>query len=253
MCRVKQSMIPQQALSIPATQLHSAAPQFHKAMPQFHNATALPFQTLGEEIANSILHGLGALLATAGLALLCVRGIGELGGTQTGALALVSYAVFTATMITMFMASTLYHAIQEKTVKRIFRIFDHCAIYLLIAGTYTPFSLLGFRGALGWVYFGIEWGLAITGIILYASNVRFIKKIEVIVYILMGWACAFGLFRLFRALPFMSSLFLILGGVAYTLGVFWYKKHDRRKAHVVWHAFVLAGAILHWFSIWFMS
>jgi len=215
--------------------------------------TPLPFQTPGEEIANSILHGLGVLLAIAGLALLCVRGNGGLGGTLASPLAITSYIIFTVSMITLFMASTLYHAIQAEGPKRVFQIFDHCAIYFLIAGTYTPYSLLGFGGALGWVYFSIEWGLAITGTVLYAANVRLIKKIELIVYILMGWACAFGVFRLVRSIPPISSLFLLFGGVAYTLGTLWYRKYNRRKTHVVWHAFVLAGAVLHWISIWFMS
>jgi hemolysin III len=213
----------------------------------------LPFQTPGEEIANSILHGIGVLLAVAGLALLCARGSGKLGGTEGGALALVSYVIFTSAMITMFLASTLYHAIQAERAKRVFRVIDHSAIYLLIAGTYTPYSLLGFRGALGWVYFGIEWALAAIGISLYAANVKFIKKVELAVYILMGWACAFGLFRLIRSIPRTSALFLLLGGIAYTLGTIWYSRTNRRWAHVVWHAFVLSGAILHWWSIWFMS
>lgn len=215
--------------------------------------TPLPFQTPGEEIANSVLHGLGVLLAAAGLALLCVRGSGGLGGTPGGPLAIVSYVIFTVSMITMFLASTLYHAIQAEGAKRVFRIIDHSAIYILIAGTYTPYSLLGFRGALGWVYFGIEWGLAIIGISLFAANVRFIKKVELIVYILMGWACAFGFFRLVKSIPFLSSVFLFAGGIAYTLGTIWYRRQNRRLTHVTWHAFVLAGAVLHWFSIWFLS
>ena len=209
----------------------------------------LPFQTPGEEIANSVLHGIGVLLAAAGLTLLCIRGSGGLGGTQTGPLAITSYIIFTSSMITLFLASTLYHAIQAEKAKRIFRIFDHCAIYILIAGTYTPFSLLGFRGAMGWVYFGIEWGLSAIGISLYAANVKFIKKVELIVYILMGWACLFGISHLIRSIPVLSSVFLIAGGIAYTLGTLWYRKHNRRKTHVTWHAFVLAGAILHWFSV----
>ncbi|MDR2477665.1 MAG: hemolysin III family protein [Treponema sp.] len=213
----------------------------------------LPFQTPGEEIANSVMHGLGALLAAAGLALLCVRGTGGLGGSGGGALALVSYVIFTAAMFIMFLASTLYHAIQAEGAKRVFRVIDHAAIYLLIAGTYTPYSLLGFRGALGWVYFGIEWGLAAIGISLYAANVKFIKKIELAVYILMGWACAFGLVRLIRSIPPLSGLFLLAGGIAYTLGTIWYSQSNRRGTHVVWHAFVLAGAVLHWWSIWFLS
>ena len=214
-------------------------------------AAPLPFQTTGEEIANSILHGLGALLAAAGLALLCVKG--SMGASPSGPLAIVSYVIFASSMIAMFLASTLYHAIQVKGAKRIFRIIDHSAIYILIAGTYTPYSLLGFRGALGWVYFGIEWGLAITGACLFAANVRFIKKVEVAVYILMGWACVFGFVRLIRSIPLISSVFLFSGGIAYTLGTFWYRRKNRRKTHVAWHAFVLAGAALHWFSIWFLG
>jgi hemolysin III len=213
----------------------------------------LPFQTPGEEIANSILHGLGALLAVAGLVLLCLRSGGFLGGAGGGGLAITSYVIFTASMITMFLASTLYHAIQAEGAKRVFRVIDHCAIYVLIAGTYTPYSLLGFRGALGWVYFGIEWGLAAVGVSLYASNVKFIKKIELVVYILMGWACVLGMYRLVRSIPLLSILFLFAGGLAYTLGTLWYSRGNRRGSHVVWHAFVLAGAVLHWWSIWFLS
>jgi hemolysin III len=213
----------------------------------------LPFQTPGEEIANSVLHGLGVLLAVAGLTLLALRANGHLGGRGGGALALGSYVIFTAAMAAMFLASTLYHAIQAEGVKRLFRIIDHSAIYLLIAGTYTPFSLLGFRGVLGWVYFGIEWGLAAAGIILYASNVKFIKKIELAVYILMGWAVLAGIFRLSRSIPRISMIFLVIGGIAYTLGTIWYSKPARRGAHVVWHVFVLTGAVLHWWAVWFLS
>jgi hemolysin III len=213
----------------------------------------LPFQTPGEEIANSIIHGLGALLAAGGLILLTIRATGRLGGRDGGALAITSSLVFTAAMISMFLASTLYHAIQAEGAKRIFRIIDHSAIYLLIAGTYTPFSLLGFQGALGWVYFGIEWALAAAGISLYAANVKFIKKTELAIYILMGWAVVAGAFRLYHAIPRISAVFLAAGGLAYTLGTFWYCKPVRRGAHVVWHIFVLAGAVLHWWAVWFLN
>jgi hemolysin III len=213
----------------------------------------LPFQTPGEEIANSILHGWGVLLATAGLVLLIFRAQGFLGGRGGGPLAITSYVIFTASMITMFLASTLYHAIQQEGAKRVLRILDHSAIYFLIAGTYTPFSLVGFRGALGWVYFGFEWALAATGISLYAANIKFIKKIELVVYLLMGWAIAVGIFLLVRRIPLASSIFLGVGGIAYTLGTIWYSKPIHRGAHVVWHVFVLAGAVCHWWAIWFMS
>jgi hemolysin III len=213
----------------------------------------LPFQTPGEEAANSVLHGLGFLLAAAGLVLLTLRAKGSLGGRGGGSLELASYVIFTAAMMVMFLASTLYHAIQAEGAKRVFRVIDHAAIYLLIAGTYTPFSLLGFRGALGWVYFGIEWALAAAGISLYAANVKFIKKIELAVYILMGWAVIAGIGPLFRSIPRLSAVFLTAGGAAYTLGTIWYSKPNRRGTHVIWHVFVLAGAVLHWWAVWFLS
>ncbi|MDR1099596.1 MAG: hemolysin III family protein [Treponema sp.] len=213
----------------------------------------LPFQTPGEEIANSIIHGLGVVLAVGGLALLTLRANGHLGGRNGGALAIVSSLIFTATMISMFLASTLYHAIQAEGAKRVFRVIDHSAIYLLIAGTYTPFSLLGFRGTLGWVYFGIEWALAAAGISLYAANVKFIKKMELAIYILMGWALIAGASRLYHAIPRTSAVFLVAGGLAYTLGTFWYCRPTRRGAHVVWHIFVFAGAVLHWWAVWFLN
>ncbi|MCL2479641.1 MAG: hemolysin III family protein, partial [Treponema sp.] len=117
----------------------------------------LPFQTPGEEIANSILHGLGVFLAVAGLTLLVLRTKGFLGGTVSTDPVIACYTVFSAALVSMFLASTLYHAIQHEGAKRVFRILDHSAVYILIAGTYTPFSLLGLGGAWGWTYFGIEW------------------------------------------------------------------------------------------------
>jgi hemolysin III len=207
-------------------------------------------QSRREEIANAILHGLGAVLAVAGLILLTLRARGELGGKGGGALELASLTVFAASMILMFLVSTLYHAIQHKKAKRVFRILDHAAIYLLIAGTYTPFSLLCLRGALGWTYFGFEWALAAAGITLYAMGLKFMKKIELALYILMGWAVIAGCYKLYHTLPRQSFIFLMAGGAAYTLGTFWYSRHKVRNAHVIWHFFVLAGAAFHWFSAW---
>jgi hemolysin III len=213
----------------------------------------LPFQTTGEEIANAILHGLGALVASAGLVLLVLRAGGNLGGAGGGARAVAAYVIFAAAMIIMFLASTLYHAVQHKETKRVLRILDHSAIYLLIAGTYTPFCLIGLRGAWGWAFLSLEWVLAAAGIVFYATNRAFIKKIEVAVYIAMGWAIVVGWFPLRRALSPVCLAFLAAGGAAYTLGTFWYRKRLQRGAHVTWHAFVLVGAVCHWCSIWFMS
>lgn len=215
--------------------------------------TPLPFQTPGEEIANSILHGLGLILAVGGLVLLVLRANGHLGGAGGGGRAVTSYVIFTAAMISMFLASTLYHAIQHEGAKRVFRILDHSAIYLLIAGTYTPFCLISFRGPWGWTLFGIEWALAITGIVLYAVNYKPLKKAEIAVYLLMGWALVVSGPTLFRSLPRISLILLAAGGAAYTLGTLWYRKPYRRGTHVTWHVFVLAGAVCHWWAIWFMS
>ncbi|MDR3343060.1 MAG: hemolysin III family protein [Treponema sp.] len=213
----------------------------------------LPFQTPGEEIANSILHGVGSLLAFTGLVFLVLRAKGSLGGWGGGALGITACVIFTATLISMFLASTLYHAIQHEGAKRIFRILDHSAIYLLIAGTYTPFCLLALKGAMGWIFFGIEWALAVTGITLYAVNCTLLKKAELGVYILMGWAIVAGWFRLVSTVPVASLVLLASGGVAYTLGTIWYGKPNRRGTHVIWHVFVLIGAVCHWWSIWLMS
>jgi hemolysin III len=220
----------------------------------------LPFQTPGEEIANAVIHGTGAILAIAGLVLLVLRAAGRGGGAAGGILGagvgaplrISASAVFAASMIIMFLASTLYHALRHDGAKRVFRILDHGAIYLLIAGTYTPLSLLCLGGTLGWVYFGFQWALAITGICLYATGFKFIKKVELFIYILMGWSIVAGISRLLQAISGGALLFLGAGGLAYTLGTVWYSRHCRRLSHVIWHVFVLAGAILHWCSVWLL-
>ncbi|GHU81248.1 hemolysin III [Spirochaetia bacterium] len=235
------------------------------------NTLAFPYQTLGEEIANAILHGLGVLLGTAGLVLLVLRGQGLLGGIGGGGRAITIYVIFAAAMIGMFLASTLYHAMQHPGAKRILRILDHQAIYLFIAGTYTPLCLLGLRGSLGRTLFAFEWALAITGIVLYGINFKALKKVELAVYLLMGWAVVAGCIPLVRALSLPSLIFFAAGGIFYTLGTLWYaagrrrlarfnsgnrlpgQKKSDRGAHVTWHVFVLAGALCHWWSIWFMS
>jgi hemolysin III len=216
-------------------------------------AKPLPFQTPGEEIANGILHGLGALLASAGLVLLVLRAKGYLGGTGGGALAVASYTIFMVTMIAMFLASTLYHSIRHEGAKRVLRICDHSAIYLLIAGTYTPFCLLALQGPVGWICFSVEWALAISGITLHAVNCRVLKKLERAAYIGMGWAVVIVGPRLAKAIPLSSLMLLVGGGLTYTLGVIWYSRPAQRGAHVIWHVFVLLGALAHWWSIWLMS
>ncbi|MDR0377247.1 MAG: hemolysin III family protein [Spirochaetaceae bacterium] len=211
----------------------------------------LPFQTPGEEIANSLLHGIGALLSLTGLTVLVIKS--RQGGYGESFLTFAAYVVFAAAMATMFLASSLYHGIQHEGAKRVFRVLDHTAIYLLIAGTYTPFCLLGLKGALGLAFLIFEWTLAAAGITLYAANWKIIKKAELVIHILMGWAIMAGWIPLSRALPRVSLILLAAGGVCYTLGTFWYAKPYRRGAHSTWHVFVLGGAACHWWSVWFIA
>ena len=207
----------------------------------------LPFQTPGEEIANSILHGLGILLAVTGLVFL----LSKPGGYTD--VAIMCYVIFSVTLILMFLASTLYHAIQPEGAKRVFQVIDHSAVYLLIAGTYTPISLLGLGGALGWVYFGFQWVLAITGIVLYSVKRTAMRRVEIVVYILMGWAIILALHPLWQRIPRISFILLLAGGGFYTLGTFWYRRRHRRFSHVIWHIHVVGGAFCHWLSLWFLS
>jgi hemolysin III len=207
----------------------------------------------GEEIANSVLHGIGTLAAAAGLVILALRGRGLLGELWESPLGNAAALVFAGGMTMMFLVSTLYHAIRPRHVKQILRVLDHSAIYLFIAGTYTPFCLCGLKGAWGWTLFFAEWALALAGTTLYALGSKALKKIEVAVYILMGWAIVAGWIPLVRSIPAASVVLLIAGGLAYTLGVIWYRKKTMRGTHAIWHAFVLVGALCHWFSVWLLK
>ncbi|MCL1817302.1 MAG: hemolysin III family protein [Spirochaetaceae bacterium] len=211
-----------------------------------------PSYAPAEEIANSLIHGLGTLAAITGLVLLALRSRGALGGQAADAAGRATAILFAGTMILMFLASTLYHAIQHERVKRVLRAFDHAAIYILIAGTYTPFCLIALRGAWGWTLFGLEWGMAAAGIIIHALRIKALRKFEIAAYILMGWAIVAGWFRLVRSVSSLTLVFLVAGGLLYTLGVFWYRKKNVPGTHAVWHLFVLAAAACHWVSVWVM-
>ncbi|MDR2589211.1 MAG: hemolysin III family protein, partial [Spirochaetales bacterium] len=212
--------------------------------------TTLLGYSSAEEVANSVIHGVGALAAAAGLVLLTLRSRGFLGGRQADAAGTASCVLFAGTMLVMFLTSTFYHASRREEVKKVLRLLDHSAIYLLIAGTYTPFCLMALRGAWGWGLFAFEWGMALLGIILGSLQSAFLKKIEIAAYILMGWAMVAGWFPLSRSAPFASLVLLAVGGVLYTLGIFWYRKKNVRGTHAVWHLFVLAGAAFHWTAVW---
>lgn len=201
------------------------------------------FYTLGEEIFNSVSHGVGALLGIAALVLSIV-----FAALYGDAMAVVSASIYGASMVIMYCMSTLYHALQHKTAKKVFRIFDHCSIFLLIAGTYTPYTLVTLRGAIGWVLFGIVWASAILGIVFNSINMEKFKKITMASYILTGWVIIFAFKPLLNNMKMGGVILLLAGGVFYTLGVIFYKVKIP-YAHPVWHLFVLAGSIFHFFSI----
>lgn len=200
--------------------------------------------TLGEEIFNSITHGIGTLLSIAGLVILVVFAISK--GTVWH---IVSFTIFGSTMVLLYLSSTLYHSFTREKVKNIFARLDHAAIFLLIAGTYTPFVLTVLRGPLGWTIFGIIWGVAITGAVIRSIYLARFKKFMVFLYLFMGWMFVVAIVPLVRSLSVISIIFLFLGGIFYSLGVIFYSLKKIKYAHGIWHLFVLAGSIMHFFSV----
>jgi hemolysin III len=193
---------------------------------------------------NSITHLVGAVLALAGAVVLI-----SLAALEGRPERILSYSVYGLTLFLLYLFSTLYHSLPGRA-KRVFRVLDHQAIYLLIAGTYTPFIIIAMDGAVGWWMFGAIWGLAAVGILLDAPPRRGIRVVPVIIYLLMGWMCLFALDPIIAALPAAGFNWLVAGGIAYTVGiVFYVLDHWLPWSHGVWHLFVLAGSISHYFSI----
>ena len=211
--------------------------------------------TKGEEIANSITHGIGALMSIAALVILIVAS-----AKYGDAWYIVSFTIFGVSLIILYLFSTLYHSIQSPKAKKVLRVFDHSSIFILIAGTYTPYTLTVLRGPLGWTIFGIEWGLAIVGIVFKAiilgkhSELEDGKlgKISTIIYIIMGWFVAISFKKLYIVMPRKSFTMLIAGGIIYTVGAFFYSKDNIPYSHPIWHLFVLGGSICHFFSVLFL-
>ena len=202
-------------------------------------------QKLGEEIFNAISHGLGVLLAIAGLVLLVVRAARY--GT---AINVVSVALFGSTMILLYLCSCLYHALADNKGKRVFQVLDHCTIFLLILGTYIPICLVNIGGALGWTLFGINAACAVVGIVLTAVDMKRWKKLSMVLYVVMGWMCLIALPAIYRSLTTMGFVFLVLGGVCYTVGILFYRQKEKLYRHGVWHVFVLAGTIFQFFTVY---
>lgn len=200
--------------------------------------------SLGEEIANSITHGIGIVLAIAALGVLAT--FASLYGNVWH---IVSVCVYGTTMILLYTASTLYHSIQHPRAKNILQTLDHSAIFLLIAGTYTPFTLVSLRGPWGWSLFGVIWGLAVMGMLFQLSNLKHWRTASIVLYICMGWAVIVAIKPLIANVASGGIVLLVLGGVAYTSGVLFYKQKQLKYHHAVWHLFVLAGSILHFLAI----
>ncbi len=205
----------------------------------------IPNYSLGEEITNAILHGIGALLAIAAL-VLCV----VFSAIHHNPYAVVSSCLYGSTLIILYTMSCLYHSLKVNNAKRVFRIIDHCSIFLLIAGTYTPLTLVSLNGPIGWTLFGIIWGVSILGIILNAIDLNKYKVISMILYIMMGWAIIFTFPRLLKVIDMAGIYLLVAGGIVYTIGAIFYGVGKKIKyMHSLFHFFVLAGSILHFFAI----
>jgi hemolysin III len=200
-------------------------------------------QSRGEEIANSVSHGAGLLAALIGLPVLVWNAYDH------GVAATVGAVVFGATVALLYLTSTIYHALPHNRAKQVFQILDHGAIYLLIAGTYTPFTLGVLRGTWGWSLFAMIWLLAIAGIILKSVRGMRHPRISIALYLAMGWLIVIAAKPLWQAMPAWGLTWLAAGGLAYTAGVWFYAVSKRKYAHFVWHLFVIAGTACHFVAV----
>jgi hemolysin III len=203
-------------------------------------------QSTGEEIANSVSHGVGLIALAIAAPFLIVAAARD--GTAAN---IVGASVFVGTIAALYLSSTLYHALPHPPVKRIFRVLDHNAIYLLIAGTYTPFTLGLLRGPWGWTLFGLVWGLALVGIVANAVGGMRFPKLSTAVYLGMGWLVIVAIKPMWERLPAAGLLWLVAGGLAYTGGVGFYAASRRvRYAHFLWHLCVLTGTACHFVAVY---
>jgi hemolysin III len=210
---------------------------------------SMPTLSAGEEIANSISHGLGLILAIIALPILVVSAM-RVGSTHF----MVGASVFGATMVLLYLASTLYHSVAHEQTKRLCRLFDHSAIFLLIAGTYTPFTLGVLRGAWGWTLLVIIWALAITGIVVKALPRTRHSWISMVLYLVMGWLAVVAIKPIFQLVPVPGILLIFAGGVAYTSGLAFFAARRLRYSHFIWHLFVIAGTTFHFFAVlWYAA
>ena len=206
-------------------------------------------QSLGEEIANSVSHGVGLLLAVAAFPVLVIAAL------PRGNLSEIAGAtVFATTVVLLYVTSTLFHAFPQSRAKRVFQVLDHSAIYLLIAGTYTPFTLGVLHGAWGWTLFGLVWGMAAVGIVLKAvGGIRY-NMVSTLVYVAMGWLVVIAADTVWALVPGWGIFWLLAGGIAYTAGAIFFLAERIRFFHFVWHLFVIAGTACHFVAVlWYAA
>jgi hemolysin III len=202
--------------------------------------------TLGEELAHSITHGVGLLAAVAGLVVLVV-----LAAATGDPWRIAACSIYASTLVLLYAASTLYHALSPTRARRVFQVLDHSAIFLLIAGTYTPFALVLLRGSWGWTLLAIVWGLALIGVVMKAVFGARWPIVSTALYIGMGWTAVIAVKPLIAHVPLGGIAWLVAGGLAYTGGVVFYAWTRLRYSHAVWHVFVLAGSVCHYIAVVF--
>lgn len=206
----------------------------------------LPHYSRNEEMANSITHALGIVFSVAGLGVLAA-----LSGILGTAWHVVSCSIYGATLVLLYTASTLYHSVRDPRRKQICRIFDHSAIFLLIAGTYTPFTLVNLRGPWGWTLFGLIWGLAVLGIVVSSVSRCRCRAVSMILYVGMGWVIIVAIKPLLDSVEVGGLVFLLTGGLCYTSGLAFYAWKRLKYHHAMWHVMVLLGSIFHFLAVLF--
>lgn len=217
---------------------------------RLHRAPRKREQSRREEIANSISHGIGLVAALVAAPFLVMHAVRR---GDTGFI--IGTSIFAASMVLLYLASTVYHALPSGKAKRLFNIIEHSTIFLLIAGTYTPFTLGVLRGVWGWTLFGLVWGLAVAGVVLKALKMLFRPIVSTGLYLLMGWLVLIAIKPLSTHVPSSGLLWLFAGGVAYTTGVAFFAADARlRYSHFIWHLFVMAGTACHYFAVlWYAA
>lgn len=202
------------------------------------------FYTVGEEIFNSVSHGVGVLLSIAALTLLII-----FAALYSDGYGLAGAIVYGISLILLYSMSMVYHIVQKPKAKHVLRIFDHCSIFILISGTYTPYLLVCMQNPARWILFGIIWGVTVIGILMNSLGLEKFKKLSMICYIGMGWAIIFSIRQIASVIEMPGVILLVAGGIVYTVGIIFYALKKYRYTHSVWHLFVLGGSVCHYLSV----